>query len=278
METKNDKKHPVLSIPVLGAVLLAIHAYMAYGLVFACPGALLDKYIADGAFGFTSLFAAIGGIVVLFIHKFWFRDEFKGCVRKDYGDRKFKWLVTFFVLFDLAAILCTYLSSTIAIPTLELTFMALMAGIGEEVTFRALPISIAMRNSDNKKCIVIAVAVSSFLFGIFHSLNALAGGDVLTVTLMVIRTFGKGVLYAAIFLRTGNILITIVMHVFHDYIAFFAALGSTDVTPRAVTVLNSVVLIAYTIITVIVAVLLLKGHSDEIMDVWRERWNKKENS
>jgi len=276
METKTIKKHAVLSIPVLGAVLLMIHSYMVSGFVFEIPGDLLDKYIADGAYGFLDLFSAIGGICILFIHKFWFRDEFNGCFRKDCGDRKFKCMVFGYVVFDLAVMLFSYIGNSLAIPTLKLTFMAIKAGVCEEVTFRALPISISMRSSDNKKCIVIAVAVSSVLFGVTHSLNVLGGGDLFGMILMVVRTFGVGVLYAAIFLRTGNILITIAMHAFHDYIAFLPFLGSTDVTTHAVSSLITVLIIVYTILTVVFAVFLLKGHSDEIMTVWRERWNKEE--
>jgi len=274
---KNVKKHVVLSIPVLGSVLLAIHAYMASGFVFAFPGVILDKFIADEAYGFASLSSAIGGICILFIHKFWFKDEFKGCFRKDYGDRKFRCMIIAFILFDLTVMLCSFIGTELAIPTLKLTFTAIMAGVCEEVTFRALPISIAMKSNDNKKCLVIALVASSILFGVTHSLNVLGGGDVFSMCLMVVRTFGKGVLYAAIFLRTGNILITIAMHTLHDYIAFLPFLGRSDVTTQAVSTLNTVRITVYTILTVVFAVVLLRGHSDEIMSVWRERWNKEDN-
>jgi len=277
MVTNIRRKHVLLSIPVLGAVLLMVHSYFAGSFIFAIPGLLLDKYIGNEAYGFNSLFSAIGAVLVLLIHKRWFREEFKGCLRKDYGDTKFKIIVIAFIVFDLAVMLCSFIGCGLSVPTLKLTFMAINAGFFEEVTFRALPISLAMRSNDNKKCIIIAVAVSSVIFGVTHSLNVLGGGDVFGMILMVVRTFGKGVLYAAIFLRTGNILITIAMHAFHDYIAVLPFLGSTSITTQAVSTLNSVLIVVYTVITVVVAVLLLKGHSDEIMAVWRERWNKEEN-
>jgi len=278
MVTTIRRKHVLLSIPVLGAILLIIHSFVAASFIFKIPGAIIEKLIGTEEYGLTSLTSAIGAIIILLIHKRWFRDEFKGCLRKDYGDTKFKIMVIAYIVFDVTVMLCSFIGHSLAIPTLNLTFMAINAGIFEEVTFRALPISLAMRSNDNKKCIIIAVAVSSVMFGVIHSLNVLGGGDLFGMIIMVVRNFGVGVLYAAIFLRTGNILITIAMHAFHDYIAFLPFLGSTDVTTQAISTLNTVLVVVYTILTVVVAVLLLKGHSDEIMAVWRERWNKEENS
>ncbi len=138
-KVKKAKKHGVLSHPILAMILLMFWGFIFYS-VFAAIAeiGLGEEY---GGWG-----AAIGAVLALIIHKAWFRPEFKGSIRKlGFPSKDVKIAFLGFSAFVLIIDVLGFIGHEIAftIPNLGL---ALMAGIGEEMFVRVLPISVMMRD------------------------------------------------------------------------------------------------------------------------------------
>jgi membrane protease YdiL (CAAX protease family) len=100
-----------------------------------------------------------------------------------------------------------------------LTYLVLAASIGfvEEVAFRGLILrALAPRGMWR------AAIISAVLFGLVHSMNALAGSVPLDVILQIGYTFAIGFCWAAIALRTRVLWPLVVIHALIDFASFLA--------------------------------------------------------
>ncbi len=91
-----------------------------------------------------------------------------------------------------------------------------MVGLSEELCTRAIIAeSLLEHYGTNKKGIYEACIVSGILFGLLHLFN-LGSEDTLSVIVQVFAAGAGGITYAAIYFRTGNIWITIFVHMLND--------------------------------------------------------------
>lgn len=74
--------------------------------------------------------------------------------------------------------------------------------------------------SRNKNVITAVLIVTSLMFGLTHSANMLVGADPVQTLMQVIYATALGLTFAAIYLRTGNIWITIFIHTFTDFVSY----------------------------------------------------------
>ena len=101
--------------------------------------------------------------------------------------------------------------------------LAILAGVSEEIAFRAAPVMHMAKNFLTEKGIIKTAVFSSVLFGLIHMSNAGAGASIKLSIYQSILAACIGVLYVAVFLRTGSIVPTILMHFLNDFVAFFDA-------------------------------------------------------
>ncbi|MDO4488558.1 MAG: CPBP family intramembrane metalloprotease [Eubacteriales bacterium] len=101
--------------------------------------------------------------------------------------------------------------------------MALSAGVAEEVMFRGLGIANWMRIRRDDKAIVQSMVVSGLIFGLMHITNVFFGANLLTSVGQVIYAIGLGMLFAAVYIRTGNLWLGIIAHFIIDFTAFLDA-------------------------------------------------------
>ena len=87
-----------------------------------------------------------------------------------------------------------------------------MAGITEEVIFRLIPLSLMLRYQRDSRRLKAAVFVTSFVFGAWHLFN---GGGVSSVLQSIFAGL-MGIFYAAVFLRTGSVVLPASLHFFFD--------------------------------------------------------------
>jgi len=116
----------------------------------------------------------------------------------------------------LLAMVPVLLYGSIHVPTGPLAFYTaalLFTAISEETLARGVMITALL-----KKGAWTAILVSAGLFSVGHLTN-LVFSDPGFVKMMevLLATFGFAVLYGAMFIRTGNILPLIVLHMLHDY-------------------------------------------------------------
>jgi len=116
----------------------------------------------------------------------------------------------------LLAIVPVLAYGTIKIPSGPLAFYAaalLVTGISEETLARGVILPALL-----KRGTWVAILFAASLFSIGHLTNLFfSSPSALEMAEVLLATFGFAVLYGALFIRTGNILPLIVLHMLHDY-------------------------------------------------------------
>ncbi len=275
METTMRRKHKVFDRPLLGMfVAMIVTLFMVQiGAGFALTGL---KLAAGEHFTMLhkSLAMIIAAAVFMSLYKFWFRGEMN-----DYftfqGTRKGLLMAAFITVF-LVENLWSFVKPGAAIgnPMVAL-IMGMAPGIAEEVIFRLIPISIAMRGKDREKMIKISIIVTSLLFGLAHAINFSDGAALSSTAIQVVYTFGLGILFSAIYLRTGNIWVTMILHTILDTTAFLAPSlqASGGLMTASTSTLDLVIITVQTIVMIGWALYLVrKEKRQEIMDRWEAIW------
>ena len=154
--------------------------------------------------------------------------------------------------------------------------LAMAPGIGEEIIFRAIPVSNWMRLGGKKDVIIESVVATSLLFGLIHLLNLLSGASLSATVFQVVYAICLGALFSAVLLRSGSIVPCIILHTFTDFLIFL----TTD--------LNNVGILSQELtfdarfwIALVLALgclgwaawLLRPSKHQEIMGLWKQKWH-----
>ncbi len=156
--------------------------------------------------------------------------------------------------------------------------LGLQPGVSEELTFRIIPISLAMRSSKRKQLISPVIIFTSIIFGLTHGLNIFAGADPVTTLFQVIYATGTGCLFAVIYMRTGNMWISILLHSFTDIVYYLGAAeqGSGGVLSEGTGVSGAVIMLIYAVLYFTNALMLYrKSNIDDIAAIWARIWKCK---
>ncbi|MCF0114055.1 MAG: CPBP family intramembrane metalloprotease [Erysipelotrichaceae bacterium] len=94
---------------------------------------------------------------------------------------------------------------------------ALEAGVVEEIVLRGVFTGNMMRVNHSKKDMLKNALIPSAVFGIIHLLNITSGAGVISTIGQVMTAFAAGVMYSAVFFRTGTIIPGIIAHTFGDF-------------------------------------------------------------
>ena len=167
-----------------------------------------------------TLIRIVGSLLfIYFLIRFGYKDMFQFSVTKAV------------VIFSLPAILISlnnfpisaYLNGRYAgnMPnTLAYLFAFECMGVGlfEEIIFRGLLLMVLIQYlPKTKKGNLIAVILSSVLFGLIHIFNIFYGGAFDSTVLQVSYSFLMGMMWAIIYLKTRNIWIVMVLHATYNY-------------------------------------------------------------
>ncbi len=102
------------------------------------------------------------------------------------------------------------------------TISMLLVGIAEELSYRGLMgVAFLKKFGTNQKGIWLAVICSSVFFGLSHFTNLIAGEDFAYTLTQVIATIFAGILFSAIFFRSGNFWACALLHAFNDFVVLF---------------------------------------------------------
>lgn len=118
----------------------------------------------------------------------------------------------------------------------------LMIGWFEELVFRGAILSAwAERGKRTKQGLFLAVVGSSALFGLIHLLNLTAGAGLVPTLLQVGYSFGMGMLWAVVYLKTGNLWYPILLHALYNFTgSFFVRLGTMTHRYDALTIVLTI--------------------------------------
>jgi uncharacterized protein len=125
------------------------------------------------------------------------------------------------------------------VPAMALLFInTILVGVSEELAFRG----VLLRGLMSRLGMWPSVLISSAVFGSVHVLNVLATGSLIGAIAQAVAATMSGVFFAALVIRTGSILPSIVLHVLWNFGAFLivttaaqqgeAALASGEAMPE----------------------------------------------
>lgn len=181
---------------------------------------------------------------------------------------------------SIVLIISNLLEPSFVIPASLLTLgtaigLGLVPGISEELIFRGLLISYFMKRFKSSNGIYFIILFSALSFGLTHLANAFVGAPLDYTIFQAFGTIGLGVILAAIYLRTGNIWIPILIHAILDITAFC----TNDITVQGVVqigfVLNlsNIISIVGTIIAIVFGLYYVRSAKhDDILKVWEDKW------
>ena len=159
-------------------------------------------------------------------------------------------------------------------PTLLSMAMALAAGFFEETIFRGVTIPLAIRYLKSKNRIYIVVGITALIFGILHIGNIFQGASPVMAVIQGISTVFGGFIYAAVYLRSGSILVPIAMHAVYDYMCFVTepTLDSGIMTSETVTIGIILSVVVFIIAGIWSLYLIRPAMRDKIQTLWNEKW------
>ena len=160
-------------------------------------------------------------------------------------------------------------------PSITTIIMAIGAGVGEETYYRCITLPIMMKNKPTYKRMIIASIMTAVFFGVTHFINMLGGASLTNTLWQVFFAVFAGLFFAALYLRTGNILLPVVFHFAHDVLSFMLPTQNTGVilsdfslamiTPDILIVIAQIIVVVY---------LLRKSKWEDIKNTWEAKWAK----
>ena len=254
-----SEKHPLLSM------LLAIAAPT---LVCALAGSIRTSDFVQ------YLLMSAAGVLCLLAQKWWFAPAFKGVFRAEVPLREIGLLCVPFLIQLLLSWLLNVMDHGLFFRATALSVvMALSAGFGEEAMFRGLAVPIGMRYLRGRNRILITALVTSVVFALSHLGNA-KGGNVIGIV-QAVATIGSGLLYAAVFLRTGSIMVTVAMHFLIDWMYFVTnpALQNGEMANMGVTAAVIISCIVDLSMSAVGLWLIRPAVREKIEAVWQNKWD-----
>lgn len=273
---KKIRKHKILDHSIIGIFLLDLWAFVMLQVLEIVPSVILVKMrISDiNVQLIMSIITVIISLLLLWIHKLWFQNQFDGCLSFQNIGKGIMFIAMPAILFCVMNIRTTkeFWNPIYAF------IIALSPGVSEEVLFRCLSLSNAMRNVKKESHIILYVCISGLIFGGIHMINFLQGAGFISSLYQVVYATGIGILLASIFLRTGTILPCMILHILID----FTAMLNPEVSNNA-GILQEIdltlyyifdTLIMFLIPTMVGLYLIRSSKRKEILELWDKKWNR----
>ena len=144
--------------------------------------------------------------------------------------------------------------------------LGLGPGIMEEAAFRGLPGSNLLRLWREEEKLPAVAVLTAALFGLVHVANAFSGAGVAAVLVQAVYSFGAGVVFAAVYLRTGNLLPAILVHTLVDFTAFLNGHAMVELPPVTAVTLGLV-------FAALGLYYIRPEKRGEILRLWEDKWN-----
>ena len=258
--------------PVLAAVVLpfvALVLLQAIGSLISLPFGVIPALGKNSAIGYI-----ICSLLVMWLFKRWFYPEFEGMLHGDVntGVRLSCFIIIYWVICFPIQFLFT--PAVFGWPTINTLSLSLIAGFTEEVAFRGVPVSLLMRQWHSEKKILTTLILTSAVFGLFHLSNLVAGADFGSTIFQVIGSTAMGCFFCGIYLRTGNLWISIAVHAFHDLLCFLDVAGiQSGVVVQGVTWFSFLDVSCAVGLGVLGVWMVRPSKRAEIRQLWDRKWN-----
>jgi membrane protease YdiL (CAAX protease family) len=154
--------------------------------------------------------------------------------------------------------------------------MGFSAGFYEETIVRGVTIPIGMRYLKGKNKILLIAIGTSLIFGLSHLGNVSQGATMSMAIIQTIASGFNGLFFAAVVLRTGSILTSVVMHGFYDWLCFVTdpTLENGIMTNPEITG-GLMIQLAIAVALGIAGLYLIRpAVSDKIENIWEKKWTE----
>lgn len=201
-------------------------------------GLLIAIYAIEKALGMGEIAQIVVQEVILFalffgLNYFWIKQPVKLGTTVSFG--KLVLIAVPFIIISLYMLLIFLAPHSRHTVTLAIV-SGLGAGIFEEYLFRGIILGMLLKafpKSSKTRTIWYSVVISSFLFGVTHASNFFAQ-SISTTLMQMISAWSIGFLLAALYLRSGSIILPMLFHSAWDCTSFLLS-GSTFVTSTVTT-------------------------------------------
>ena len=277
MNSHKTRRHKfVEKSPAAAAILMCLLWFVLYQLLEFAINYPVSILISD----YNAITGPIGMVlsiaIMMGVYKLWFRPEFEGMLK---GDLPLGFLLG---LIELIYVVVTFAVSmmfgyelNIKPLTSVIIFSSLGAGLGEEFIFRGVLISTLMRQWKDQNKFRNAAVLSGIVFGLIHATNVFAGADPLRTLLQVIGAVGIGIMFTAVYLRSGSILPCMFYHTLHDIIAIAGESEVTEtgiITASKINMGDGANLLMSLVLAAIALWLLRPEKNEEMRALWNRKW------
>lgn len=280
MKTREKKiiNHKILDKHwLIGTIGLMLWGAIISNVVASIASIVLKRIIPLPTEDINYIGLIVGAFITLCIYKRWFYPEYEGTLKTINLGR---WIIIGFIIVLIwllpDVITSLILKTNFAPPTLHSVLMACVAGTVEETIFRGLPASYLMRQIKKKSLIPWVVIATGLVFGLVHAANILAGARIDSSILQVVSATCSGIMFAALFLRSGSLLPSIIAHTINDIYAFMNVdLVSEGILDGALKTSDIVLNLVLSVVELVIAYFILRPAVwDEVMETWNRKWNQ----
>lgn len=255
----------ILDRPIVSTIAFLLLDFIIMAIFAAIFENIIGSIIPTSEIIINSIATIIVTIIFLCIYIRYMRGKLKNLISTK--NLKFALIL---IIPSFITVLLNIVSNIIE-GSLDFSFLIILVGITapftEEVIFRGFIISNLMRIKKSKNLsIYLIVALSALPFGLGHLFNIMAGATITYAILQAFITLCLGVLYAAVYLRTGNLIAPIIAHGLMDISALVDSnlIGVSNIS-LASQIPSSIEIIS----TIIVAIIVL---SFGLYYVRKEKW------
>ncbi len=267
-----SEKHPLAAAIIISVIL------MAAALIIGQVPAIIYRVVTGKEFSvFSIIMTVLGVAAALYLYKWWFRPDYKGPVTDGNIGEGFLLCLPILLYWAVSIVLALIDGSFSVKPvTMSILYTSFMAGFLEELVFRYSLINTLLRKWNTKERILAAVWVSSLIFGLAHGSNALSGANAAHTILQVFDTVCIGVLFAAIYVRSGHILPCMILHTAQDIFAIATdpAVEDSGIITGSITWLNAADVFLCIGLCALGLYYLRPKFRDGIPALWDRIWNR----
>ena len=266
-------KHPIGGSILTGFFLLLINEALRT-LMYFIHIAVFKEILPV----FSILYMLIGAFITFFIYKQWFAPEFAGALSG--GSFKKGLLLSLpIIVYWIVTTASMIVDKVFELKPVTMTVLlvSLTAGLGEELAFRHGMISTMLRKHNREDQLLKVLLISSMVFGFFHLFNIVVGADPLSTLIQVITSCSLGIFFGSLYLCSGNLWPSIIVHTLHDIVAICttAAVSESGVITGGFSLSDIVDVIGCAALAVLAIVRYLSADKrKEIVEIWDRKWNR----
>lgn len=183
------------------------------------------------------------------------------------------------LLISVFTLVCNLISRMAFGSIWKALLLGMTPGITEEIFCRIIPLSLVMKSPDRKKLMLPSVLFSGLIFGLSHMINFFSGADFVTTLFQVLYATGTGLLFGSIYITTGNLWITIILHSLTDVVFFLGAdvQLTGGVLSQNTAFSDGIFYLIYAVLYIVNAYFIYRKRRDsDFSVVWEYIWQKEQ--